>query len=119
MPMIGTIGRPTIVESEKKFAIKNVALIKSKNIVSQKYIKLILDSKIFENYLKSNQAGSTQNFISLGAIRNFKIPILPPKKQNEILKNLDDIKKNINKNKKNIEKLENEIEKKVNSFWFN
>jgi restriction endonuclease S subunit len=78
MPMIGTIGRPTIVDTDKKFAIKNVALIKTKNNISQEYIRLVLDSKLFENYLISNQAGSTQKFISLGAIRKFKVPV-PPK----------------------------------------
>ena len=61
MPMIGTIGRPTIVDFEKE-AIKNVALIKSDNkTILSGYVKTVLDSVYFAKYLEQNEKGSTQN----------------------------------------------------------
>ena len=90
MPMIGTIGRPTIVKTDETFAIKNVALIKTKNKIPQEYVRLVLDSKLFENYIISNQAGTTQKFLSLGAIRKFKIPIPPKNIEKKLIENIND-----------------------------
>lgn len=46
MPMIGTVGNPVLVNTNKKFAIKNVALFKLAN--NEK-----IDSKFFYYCLKS------------------------------------------------------------------
>jgi type I restriction enzyme M protein len=119
MPMIGTIGRPTIVKTEADFAIKNVALIKTKNNISQEYIRLVLDSKLFENYLISNQAGSTQKFISLSAIRNFEVPVPPKNIEKKLIENINDEELIVSKNKDLISNFQNKIEKKINSLWSN
>lgn len=78
MPMIGTIGKPVIVNTNTFFAIKNVALIKFiENKVSNIFIKYLLDSSIFANYVEHENRGGTQKFLSLGNIRKFSFP-LPP-----------------------------------------
>ena len=117
MPMIGTIGRPTIVGTDKKFAIKNVALIKTKKKISQEYIRLVLDSKLFDNYLISNQAGSTQKFISLGAIRKFKVPIPPKDKEEQITKNIYNEELIVSQNKDLINNFQNKINNKIKDIW--
>ena len=117
MPMIGTIGRPTIVDTDTKFAIKNVALIKTKNNISQEYIRLILDSKLFEKYIISNQAGSTQKFLSLASIRNFKVPIPPKDKEEQIVKNISNEELIISKNKDLINNFQNKINNKIKDIW--
>ena len=80
MPMIGTIGGAIIVNKDRDFAIKNVALIKfNKNnkIVNRTFVHNILNSDSMNEYFNHVKKGGTQNFISLGLIR--KIPtILPP-----------------------------------------
>ena len=119
MPMIGTIGRPTIVDADKKFAIKNVALIKTKNNISQEYIRLVLDSKLFENYLISNQAGSTQKFISLGAIRKFKVPVPPKNIEKKLIENINDEELMVSKNKDLISNFQNKIKNKIDNIWSN
>jgi type I restriction enzyme S subunit len=79
MPMIGTIGKPTIVKKEREFAIKNVALIKflPNSVVLNVFIKAVMTSSAFDTYMRSNNKGGTQKFIALGDIRNLKIPVPP------------------------------------------
>ena len=74
-------------------------MIKTKNKISQEFIQLVLDSKLFENYLISNQAGSTQKFISLGAIRKFKVPVPPKDVEKEIIDSINQEENIIIKNK--------------------
>lgn len=90
MPMIGTIGKPVIVNTNTFFAIKNVALIKFiENKVSNIFIKYLLDSSIFANYVEHENRGGTQKFLSLGNIRKFSFPLPPLGEQKRIAKALD------------------------------
>ena len=102
MPMIGTIGRPIIVNTDKRFAIKNVALIKCGDNPTNKYVLNILKSNLFKDYVASHKRGGTQNFISLTDIRNFEIP-LPSTEEQQDVTNTIKKKQQINEgNKKNI-----------------
>ena len=84
MPMIGTIGHPVIVNTDKPFAIKNVALIKfGSRKVSNVFIKAILDSDYFSAVIKAKNRGNTQKFIALGDIRSVGIPNVPFAMQNQ------------------------------------
>ena len=111
MPMIGTIGRPVIVNKEFEFAIKNVALIKFNqgSKVTPKYIRYILDSNLFKRYVEKENRGGTQKFISLGNIRNFPVPMVSLDKQNEITTILDKLSQLIRNRKAQIELLDNLI----------
>ena len=78
MPMIGTVGKPIIVDIEPRFAIKNVALIKFPPhcTVQNVYIRALLESDYFDRAVISKVRGGTQKFIALGDIR--KLEILVP-----------------------------------------
>lgn len=78
MPMIGTVGKPVIVNIEPMFAIKNVALIKftPNSLVTNIYIKTLLESDYFDRAVLDKIRGGTQKFIALGDIRKLEI-ILP------------------------------------------
>ena len=93
MPMIGTIGNPVIVDDiNPQFAIKNVALIKSKqkspNLI---YIKAILESRLFYVYIDKLSRGGTQKFLGLGDIRKFPIPILKIDSEKKIVSTISEI----------------------------
>ncbi len=79
MPMIGTVGKPVIVDVEAEFAIKNVALIKFNNEskVINIFVKALLQSDYFDSAVISKIRGGTQRFIALGDIRKLEI-CLPP-----------------------------------------
>ena len=90
MPMIGTIGNPLVVETDREFAIKNVALLKfDKKMLFNKYTYYFLKSPSFEHGLKKINRGGTQKFISLGDIRNIPIPLPPLSEQKRIASILD------------------------------
>lgn len=79
MPMIGTVGKPVIVDVEAEFAIKNVALIKvyEDSKVTNIFVKALLQSVYFDRVVISKIRGGTQKFIALGDIRKLEI-CLPP-----------------------------------------
>ena len=84
MPMIGTVGKPVIVNIEPMFAIKNVALIKftPDSLVTNIYIKTLLESDYFDRAVLDKIRGGTQKFIALGDIRKLEI-VLPDLKHQQ------------------------------------
>lgn len=95
MPMIGTIGNPVLVKKLFSFAIKNVALIKcSKNsIISNKYILYFLNSEYIKHEFSKSMQGVTQQYISLGYLRNLEIPLPPIEVQQKIVAEIEQYQK--------------------------
>lgn len=105
MPMIGTIGNPVIVNTDKLFAIKNVALIKfnETNKLNNRYVYYTLKSPFVVNQLNTNKRGGTQAFVSLSNIRDIQIPMFELEKQKKIVEILDKAQELIDKRKEQIE----------------
>jgi type I restriction enzyme S subunit len=84
--MIGTIGKPTIVNTDFDFSIKNVALLKLSNneVLSNVYILNLLKSKFIARQFLKLSNGGVQSFIALGMIRKLKIPLPPLEEQKKI-----------------------------------
>jgi len=76
--MIGTIGNVYIEESDEiNYAIKNIGLFKtSQNTKFAYFTYLWLKSDLGKEFIHEYKSGSTQEYISLGSLRNiiFKIP---------------------------------------------
>ena len=102
--MIGTIGKPAIVEYTS-FAIKNVALIKEGNIINNRFIYHLLSSKVFDNYIARENAGGTQKFIALNQIRNFIFSAPTLAEQNKIIELLDYISQFITLHQRKLDNL--------------
>ena len=84
MPMIGTIGHPVIIDTDRPFAIKNVALLKFGNSsISNILVKEVLDSDYFRSIVEEKNRGNTQKFIALGDIRRLQIPIVSAEMQSQ------------------------------------
>ena len=85
MPMIGTVGKPVIVDVDAEFAIKNVALIKfyEDSQVTNIFVKVLLQSDYFDRAVISKIRGGTQKFIALGDIRKLEICLPPMSVQEE------------------------------------
>lgn len=83
MPMIGTIGSPVIVDTDKKFAIKNVALLKmNKDKYFSKYIYYQFHSEYVEQQMRVNTKGGVQFFVSMEVISRLYMLTI---KRNEIV----------------------------------
>ena len=96
MAMIGTIGKPIIVkETDKKFCIKNVALIKfgCSTMVINTYIKAMLNNPDYGQYIQSQNKGGTQKFVALGTIRNLPIPLPSMEIQQQFAETIEAIEK--------------------------
>ena len=97
MPMIGTVGKPIIVDVNREFSIKNVALIKfyKESRVNNVFVKEVLQSDYFDRAVISKIRGGTQKFIALGDIRRLEICIPKQRVQEEFtafVKEIDKLK---------------------------
>jgi len=83
--MIGTIGSPVRIEKIlKPFAVKNMAILKFGTYTSESiWTYFFLSSPRFQRYIDRQLSGNAQKFISLGFVRNLKIPLpsLPEQKK--------------------------------------
>jgi len=87
--MIGTIGNPVVVKVDPDFAIKNVALFKIPKEQDSYFLKYFLDSKFVIDKMISEAKGTTQKFVGLGYLRDFKIKLPKFSEQKSIVKKLD------------------------------
>lgn len=93
--MIGTVGKPIIVNEDFEFSIKNVALLKfSKSKKLNNFYALnVLKSSIVDSQFKKMSNGGVLKFVALGNIRNLIFPLPPLAEQQkiaEILSTVDD-----------------------------
>ena len=80
MGMIGTIGNLALIREAEDFAIKNVALIKDKNLIDCLYIYYFLQSPTITEQLEDCASGGTQKFISLNNVRRL-LTYLPEREE--------------------------------------
>ena len=88
--MIGTIGKPTLVEVDRTFSIKNIALFKQAvGVVDSKYLRWLLDSPDVNAQIARVSKGGTQKFVALGALRGLTVHLPPLEEQRHIAAILD------------------------------
>ncbi len=73
------------------FAIKNVALIKEKDLLQNYFLIQYLKSSLIEKQFYQQNTGGTQKFIALGVIRNLVIKTPSRKEQTKIANFLSSI----------------------------
>ena len=71
--MIGTVGEPCLIKEEPDFAIKNIGLFKTKSETDGKWLYYFLRSKDAQQSIREQSRGTTQQYIPLGALRDFPI----------------------------------------------
>lgn len=97
MPMIGTVGGAVIVDTNRPFSIKNVALFKTSAInCNVKYIKFFIDSEVIKKQFEIESRGGVQNFVSLSLLRNLYAFDVPKVEQDAIVTYIENESNNIN-----------------------
>ncbi len=106
--MIGTIGSPVIVNTEREFSIKNVALFKFKERnISNCYIATLMKDDLLTGKLLVEKRGGTQKFVSLDILRNFRIPMPPLELQQKFAKLVQKVEKLKEAQRKSEKELDN------------
>ena len=87
----GNIGNMVMVNTEKEFSIKNVALFKyyDKTKTTPKYLMIFLRVMTFE--IQAKAIGGAQPFVSLSYLRNRIFPLPPLAEQNRIITKIDQL----------------------------
>jgi type I restriction enzyme S subunit len=88
--MIGTIGNPVVVETDKEFSIKNIGLFKAnQKFILSRYLRYWFMSPQFNQWLESKQKGTTQKFVPLGLLRAFVVALPPLAEQTRIVEEVE------------------------------
>lgn len=118
MPMIGTIGGACLIKSKEiEFAIKNVALFKKSEKIIPDYLLNILDSDLVATMFENQSAGSTQKFVSLGALRSLEIPLPPLAIQKQIVEKIEAERALVESVKKMIEIYDQKTKETLAKLW--
>ncbi|WP_299892348.1 N-6 DNA methylase [uncultured Lacinutrix sp.] len=119
--MIGTIGFPVIVKTNKQFAIKNVALFKFDKTkkLSNVYLKELLNYHIIKNQINYESKGSNRKFVSLSILRNLKIPLPPKEVQKKIVSEIEILEKEENKIVEKVNSNKLKIDDTINTLFSN
>jgi type I restriction enzyme S subunit len=92
MPMIGTIGNPCVVDTDRSFAIKNVALFRTSvsTRILPDYLCCLLKSNAVAKQMEDLSRGGVQGFVGLNTLRNLYIALPSLNEQRTILQYLID-----------------------------
>lgn len=91
---IGTLGRPTIVDTDRRFSLfVSVGLLKlPKNFDFSRYLHLVLASPYMaKQYDKIKAGGSHTNKLNLGDIPKLAVPLPPLAEQHRIVAKVDEL----------------------------
>lgn len=88
-----SIGDLVLVDTDKEFSIKNIALLKPAECLRSYYLKYWMKSPQFQKFIKGVLLGSAQPFLGLSTMRSLPIAVPSLKIQDKIigiLKPIDD-----------------------------
>ena len=92
--MIGTVGNPVVVQTDRVFSIKNVGLFKrNESFLRSKYLKFWLASWTFNEILEKEKLlkGTTQVFIPLEHLRILPVPVSSLPEQDRIAARIEEL----------------------------
>ena len=89
--MIGSIGNPVIVDTDREFSIKNVALFKYFEMADSEPRFLLHYLTLAAESMRAKAAGGVQSFVSLSFLRSYPFPLPPLAEQRRIVAKVDQL----------------------------
>ena len=106
---VGTMGKPLIVDTDKKFctfvSLGYLSLLSEDYLNT--YVRYWMMSKSFDNQVTSNVQGLAIKNLNTGWLKNFRLPIPSLSEQQHIVEELDLLSSIIEKKKAQIKELDN------------
>ena len=89
----GNIGNQALVDTNREFSIKNVALFKyvSRSCTSPFYLNFFLETVTLG--MQSQAVGGAQPFVSLSLLRNIPFPLPPISEQSRIVARVTELRR--------------------------
>lgn len=113
----GTIGNVGLYNGEKVILGKSACYFNVLEDVDKQFIRYVVTSSNFQDYINSLATGSTIKNVSLKLMRDFAFKLPPLKTQKEISKVLEDLDNKIELNRRMNETLE-AIARAIFKSWF-
>jgi len=113
----GTLGNVALYNGEKVFLGKSACYFNVNEGVDKQFVRYVVSSGIFQNYIHSRATGSTIKNVSLKLMRDFTFRLPPLEIQKEISKVLEILDKKIELNRQTNQTLEN-IAQAIFKSWF-
>ena len=113
----GTLGNIAFYNGEKVFLGKSACYFNVNPDVDKHYVRYVLESRLFQDYIHNLATGSTIKNVSLKLMRDFSFKLPPKDIQESISRVLKDMDDNIQNNRKINRTLE-QIAQAIFKSWF-
>lgn len=109
---VGTLGKTYIVKENERFYYKDASVICLENYskLSSKYIKLVFESELLKNQIRSNSSGTTVATLTMVRMKEYILPLPPLEEQKRIVAKIEEVLEKIEEYD-NAEKELSELEK--------
>ncbi|WP_447062563.1 restriction endonuclease subunit S [Vibrio alginolyticus] len=105
MTRVGSYGRSSIVKTDKAFCLGQNTVVVNPKSIDADYLYQFLQGQNAKDQIEDTVGGSSQKSLSLGAIKNLKVPISPLSEQKKIASILTSVDDVIEKTQAQIDKL--------------
>jgi len=114
----GSFGIPVLVDSDKQFCFqRHIALLRPSPAVDAKYLYFFMLSPLAYQQAEKAATGVAQKTVSLGSLRNFKIPLPDLETQSTIVAEIEAEQAMVSANRELICRFEAKIRATIDRVW--
>lgn len=114
----GSFGIPVLVDSDKQFCFqRHIALLRPSSAVNAQYLYFFMASPLAFQQAEKTATGVAQKTVSLGSLRNFKIPLPDLATQRAIVTEIEAEQALVAANRELIDRMEAKIKAAINRVW--
>jgi restriction endonuclease S subunit len=114
----GSFGIPVLVSSDRRFCFqRHIALLRPNSSIAAEFLYCLLASAQVTQQAEKAATGVAQKTVSLGALREFSIPVPDLETQRTIVAEIEAEQALVNANKQLIARFEAKIKATINRVW--
>lgn len=114
----GSFGIPVLVDSDKQFCFqRHIALLRPSPVVDARYLYFFMASPLAFQQAEKTATGVAQKTVSLGSLRNFKIPLPDIATQRTIVAEIEAEQALVAANRELIDRMQAKVKAAINRVW--